>query len=200
MYGHAIEPDQSLALHLFQRFVSVPRGNQVDGRIVQLEQVDVVGTQPLERPFHGEPQVAGREVQPHVPVVEVAASLGREEDLIADVVQRRTEQGFGVAVAVHVRRVEEVAAELERPPDRTRGLRVVRGAVRVTERIATNCPSPETDLADRESGAAERAAVHASSSPTSCSGVETGIEHVVPTQTVAAGRASIFRTTILRGR
>ena len=135
-----------------------------------------------------------------VAVVEVAAHLGRDEDLVADVVQRRAEQRFGVPVAVHVRGVEEVAAELERPADGARRFGVVGSAVRVAERVAADRPGSEADLADRESGAAEGAAVHASSSPASCSGVATGIEQLVPTQTVAAGRASIFLTTTLRGR
>src|SRR6266705_32676 len=132
-----------------------------------------------------------------VAVVEVAADLGCDEDLVADVVQRRAEQRFGVPVAVRVRGVEEVAVELERPPDGARRFGVVGSAVRVAKRVAADRPGSEPDLADRESGAAKGAPVHASSSPASCSGVETGIEHVVLTQTVAAGSASIFRTTIL---
>ncbi len=103
-------------------------------------------------------------------------------------------------MAVDVRGVEVIAAELEGTADGARRFGVVGRAVRVAERVAADCPGAETDLADRESCAAEGAAVHASSSPASCSGVETGNEHVVPTQIVAAGRASIFRTTTLRGR
>ncbi len=167
---------------------------------MQLEQVDVVGAQTLERALHREAQVSGREVQTQVGFVEVGADFGREDNLIAHVLERLAEQRFGVSVPVHVRRVEEGAAELECVTDRAGGLRVVGRAVRIAEPVAADRPGPETDFADGESGAAERAAVHASSSFASCSGVDTGIEHVVPTHTVAAGAAAIARTTTFRGR
>src|ERR1700704_6508296 len=103
-------------------------------------------------------------------------------------------------VAVHIGRVEEVAAQVEGAPNGVRGLCVVGGAVGIPERVASHRPRPETDLAHRKSRAAEGAVVHASSSLASCAGVVTGSEHVVPTHTVAAASSATVRITTLRGR
>ena len=76
---------------------------------VQLEQVDVVGLQPLERPVDRRP--GG--------VVAAVAGLGREEDPVADGGHDRAEPQLGLAIAG--RDVEVVDAGVEGQLDRLVG-------------------------------------------------------------------------------
>src|SRR3989442_6651759 len=134
-----------------------------------------------------------------VPVVEIAAHLRGEEDALADPRERLAQELFRVSVPVHVRRIEEIASQLVGAVHGAQRLGVVGGTVGVAEPVAADGPGPEPDGADREAGAAEHPPPHRSRSP-SASGVATGSEQVVPTQTVAVGRSAVLRSTTLRGR
>jgi len=50
-----------------------------------------LGAQTLERALHREAQVSGREVQTQVGFVEVGTDFGRQDDLIAHILQHLTE-------------------------------------------------------------------------------------------------------------
>jgi len=83
------------------------------------------------------------------------AELGREHDLVAAPPERLAEQLLVVAPAVHVRGVEEVHAEVDRPVDDRDRLRVVALAVR-----AGHGHAAEADGRDPERAVAERSIVH----------------------------------------
>src|SRR5207247_345106 len=136
------------------------------------------------------------------PVVEIAADLGGDEHALADSCERLAQELLRMAVPIHVRGIEEVAPQLVGAAYGAQRLGVVGRTVGVTEPVAADGPRAEADRADREAGAAEHPPPHRSRSP-SASGVVTGSEQVVPTQTIAAGAvgsSAVFRTTSLRGR
>ena len=78
------------------------------------------------------------------------AELGDDHGALAPAAQRLAEQRLVVAPAVHVGRVQEVDAEVERAMDDRDRLRVVSGAVRARHRHAS-----EPERADLEGAAAE---------------------------------------------
>ena len=103
---------------------------------VLVEEVDVVGAEPLERPFDRAADVVGGAVERtdrrHVAgrrVVHPAGELGRDHVLVAPALDRAADQLLVGQRAVQLRGVEEVDPELQRPLDRRDRLVLVGRAV-----------------------------------------------------------------------
>src|SRR5579862_6103848 len=96
-------------------------------------QVDVFDTEPLQRRVAGGAHVVGTAVNYAIDQVvvfdELDPELTRQEHLLAARGDRTAHEPLVGVRAVHVRGVQEVAAQIERPRDRGSGLRLVRGAV-----------------------------------------------------------------------
>ena len=105
--------DPVFRLQGVERLVGRGVPHHLGGRIVQLVQVHVVRTEPLEGPFEREGDVPRLEVHADAAVVEVPADLRREEDLVPAVFEGLTEDLLAVPPAVDVRGVEEVHSEIE---------------------------------------------------------------------------------------
>ncbi len=86
---------------------------------VLVVEVDVVDAEPLQRAVERPAHVLGAAVEPAVAVlVDDDSELGRELDLVAAIGDRLADELLVLAHAVHLGRVEEGDAELERPVDR----------------------------------------------------------------------------------
>ena len=131
-------------------------------RVVELVQIDVIRAQPFERPLEGEGDVPGVEVHPDAPVVEVSADLRRDAHLFAAALEGLSEDLLAVSPAVHVRRVEEGAPELDRPAHGGDGGRVVGRTVRVPAVVPADRPCAEANLGDLQTCASERPVPHPS--------------------------------------
>ena len=101
-----------------------------------VEEVDVVGAEPLERAVDRAPHVLGRAVERadgrHVTgrrVVHAARELGCDHVLVAVALDRPADEHLVGQRAVELRGVEEVHAEPQRPLDRRCGLVLVGGPV-----------------------------------------------------------------------
>jgi len=115
----------------------------VDVRVVQLEQVDVVGVEPVERAFESGFEVLAVELLRKLAVsglrivVEVVADLRRERHLVATAADRAADYLLAVAVAVHVAGVDVRDARVERVFDHTDRL-----FVRPSGRPTSRCRRP----------------------------------------------------------
>jgi hypothetical protein len=116
--GH--RPDRLLDWHL-----------RVDAVLVV--EVDVIGAEPLERRLAGAADVLGGAVDAEAVAALVAdvAELRGEHDLVAPAADGVADEPLVGERAVHVGRVEEVDAEVERAVDRRDRLRIVAAGVEV---------------------------------------------------------------------
>src|SRR5207244_2815347 len=94
-----------------------------------------VGCDLRERPAERFGQ-AGKEQGIHVAIIEVAPDLGRDDHVLPDALERLAQDLFGMAVAVHVGRVEEVASQVIRATHGAPRFGVVGCAVGVAEPVA----------------------------------------------------------------
>ena len=135
------------------------RDAEVDAVLVV--EVDVIEAEPSQRGFARLPYVLG--VATHLAravVVADVAELRREHDLVPPVADRFAHELLVRTAAVHVGRVEEVDAELERSVDRRDRLALVGRSVELRHPHAA-----EAESGDLESLCAELASVHASTLP-----------------------------------
>jgi len=129
---------------------------------VQLEQVDVVGVEPVERAFESGFEVLAVELLRKLAVsglrivVEVVADLRRERHLVATAADRAADYLLAVAVAVHVAGVDVRDARVERVFDHTDRL-FVRA---VAPPVGADDPRAEADLRDLDAGVPEFAVLH----------------------------------------
>jgi len=134
----------------------------VDVRVVQLEQVDVVGVEPVERAFESGFEVLAVELLRKLAVsglrivVEVVADLRRERHLVATAADRAADYLLAVAVAVHVAGVDVRDARVERVFDHTDRL-FVRA---VAPPVGADDPRAEADLRPRRRSSRVRGAAY----------------------------------------
>ena len=125
---------------------------------VYLVEVDPVGFQTFERALDlfddPAPRVAGFIWIPPAPLAHRAVELGREHDIVAAPGERLADDLLGLALRVDVGGVHEVDSGVERrvdDPDRVVVIGVAPGAEH---------HRPETQRADLDSGASQRAVLH----------------------------------------
>ncbi len=139
----------------------------LDGRVVGLVEIDVVGAEALERSIDRVKDVFPREVflqravaHPH------DADFRGDDDALPGARQHDAEERLAAAEAVGVGGVEEVHAEVAGAADR--GQRLVVVGPPPSERRpgslsrAADGPRAETDFTDPDAGVAERTELHAS--------------------------------------
>ncbi len=127
---------------------------------MQLVQVHVVGPQAVQRASQRESDVSGIEIRPDLPMVEIAADLGREEHLVPASFEGLPEDFLAVPPSVDVRGIEEVHPKVDGLLDGGDRFCVVRGAVRIPVGVSTDRPGPESDFRDLEAGFPERPSSH----------------------------------------
>ena len=133
-----------------QRLVDVG----VDGRPVDLVQVDPVGAQPPQRVLHLADDPAPRAALLVRVGAHRAVELGGQDDVVAATGERLADDLLRLALAVHVGGVDEVDPGVERGVDDADRLLVIRVAPRSEHHGA------EAHLADRDAGASQQTLFH----------------------------------------
>src|SRR5215475_13287285 len=100
--------------------------DHVDGRILQLVEVDMVGLQPLQALVHDAAYIIRFKYSlAAVRTGHDVAALGGEDDFVTSAFERITEQRLCVAGAIGIRSIDEVHAEVESGFDGTERLGVL---------------------------------------------------------------------------
>ena len=135
---------------------TVGASSDVERRIVQQQEVEVVGAQPA-RLRSVEATIAAAEKSGGL-VPGLVAGLGRQHDLVADAAQRLADQLLAMAVAVGRRRVEEGDSAVMRAGEGRERRAVVGIAVGgLARRCARRCPRRRSRSRRRKAGLAEAA-------------------------------------------
>jgi hypothetical protein len=160
--GEPEVPDRALLDQLLHR-----SGHVLDWHVgvdaVLVEQVDAVGPEPPERVLDGAPDRLGPAVEALRPAAgldtfEIPAELRRDHDLVANGLERLTDELLVRERTVHLRGVEEPDAAIDRGADhRDHLLRVTRRAVAEAHRHAA-----EAELRDLEVAVSKGAGLHRS--------------------------------------
>jgi hypothetical protein len=128
---------------------------------VQLEQIDVIGLQALERRVHGLNQMEARRADAVRAIVETEGRLGRDDRFVALALERFAEHRFGRAARIDVRAVEHGDARIEADVEQTPRLGDVGRAPRLEKlALAAECARAETQHRHLETGCTQMSVFH----------------------------------------
>src|ERR1043166_2547050 len=120
-----------------------------------IEQIDVIGLEPLQRSFNSLANVLAIESS-HLAVFDLPSELRGDDDLVALPAQRASDQLFVLVRPVNFGRVEEIDPQLQRAIDGRQRLLLIRRPIRLAHPHA-----PKTLCRNDESLRSEFAFVHA---------------------------------------
>src|SRR5581483_5818145 len=148
--------DHAVRLQPRQRLPERRLRQVVRGWVMELVEVDRFAAQPFAARFRGAGQVLRTEFATNRALAEDQPALGGDEGVLTPALDRAADELLAAAVAVHVRRVDEVGAAGHRGTNQ-----IDRGVlVRCQTVGGAQAPATKADLAHEHAGFAKLAVVH----------------------------------------
>jgi len=121
---HAERQDLAVAAQLVQGFKQFVITDRVNSQVVKLIKVNTLRFEPLEVALASDANKFRRPILRMLTlarlhagmIIEIVAGLGGDDNLVATSLESLRQQDFSFAVAINIRCVERIDAEVERPP------------------------------------------------------------------------------------